>query len=210
MDVLEREILYALLKTNRLQWKDLVKTISSKQSKNVDESSIKVYITRKLTSFVDAGLLKKDPVSHKQVFYYIPEDSRQKVMDTLWKDVADGLRTIECLAETFQSLQNRLREWEQAEKTKSETRLGKAQFNGTFQHTLWDERTKEEERFQPVKTGLRALHRLYVTQYYSEKQHVDPNNYVTVIAGEDVSHPLKNLNDPFFRATRSHLYEESL
>jgi len=80
--------------------------------------------------------------------------------------------------------------------------LGKAQWkSGSFHTAVNEHRNKEQERFKPIKTGLKALHRLYVIQYFTEKT-VNPNNYVTVISGDKMFQPLKRdswINDPVLR-----------
>jgi len=101
MDNLDQHILLALLKTEkmRMRWSDLVATIwKYGQQENLEFDTLGVYIARNLGRLVDDGLLKKERVSHKMVFYYIPKRNHRKVMDKLGEELgisfADALRPI--------------------------------------------------------------------------------------------------------------------
>lgn len=116
MDDLDQEILLTLLETDnmRMQWKDLIEKIWSKKHIKLEKDTLEVYITKRLSKLVESGLLKKDVVSHKQVFYYIPESNKQKVIDIIGKEVpislAESLKPIKRFIKIILQPEN-IRRW---------------------------------------------------------------------------------------------------
>ena len=200
MDDLEHEILTALLNTEnlRLQWKQLVKRIYPKHKKSTKIGPFKAALTRRLKGLVESGILEKNSEGHKKVFYVIPENRRQTVSDELWKDVTQGLRTLESLTNTLLSNQAKIKEWEKTEAEAANKRLEEAcrktrektqEASIAFSNAIHEHTYKEESRLKPVINSLKVLHKIYCQQVYY-KSSVDPAQYYTIIRGNEVLLPI--------------------
>jgi hypothetical protein len=70
--------------TMRMQWKDIRDSLQEKY-RQYDTESFEASLSRELGRLIKTGYLKKDDMSHQEVYYYIPKRRQQKVVDGISK-----------------------------------------------------------------------------------------------------------------------------
>jgi hypothetical protein len=70
--------------TMRMQWKDIRDSLHKKYIQ-YDLETFETLLSRMLGHLIKTGDLKKDDISHQEVYYYIPKRRQQKVVDGISK-----------------------------------------------------------------------------------------------------------------------------
>lgn len=70
--------------TMRMQWKDICDSLREKYSQ-YDTETFETLLSRELGRLIKTGDLRKDDISHQEVYYYIPKRRQQKVVDGISK-----------------------------------------------------------------------------------------------------------------------------
>lgn len=89
-DSLFWDILTALaLSVNmRLQWREIRDIVHKKYEGTYDKETFEVIFSRVLKRLFQEGYVKKDTVGHQEVYYFIPKQRQQEIVDELNKRFA--------------------------------------------------------------------------------------------------------------------------
>lgn len=104
---LQRDILAVLMQISekRLQRRDLRNAVFLRYERRYVLDTFDVILQRALNRLIDFGYLKKDKVSHKQVYYYIPKRRQKEIAERLETETA--LRVLEDILDALPPEQRR-------------------------------------------------------------------------------------------------------
>ena len=78
----------ALSHNMRLQWREIRDNVHKHYEKVYDKETFEAILSRALKRLLQDGLVRKDPIGHQEVYYFIPKQRQQEIIDELNKRFA--------------------------------------------------------------------------------------------------------------------------